>query len=86
MKPSMVEKSKEFDDCIIYKTSCECLSNDHNLTIFLEKFKDTEQLSMSFYVKCSVNSYFDINKDSLLTKIFNHIKSRTYYAFKILFT
>jgi len=84
VKPSMVEKSKEFDDCIIYKTSCECLSNDHNLTIFLEKFKDTEQLSMSFYVKCSVNSYFDINKDSLLTKIFNHIMPLKYYLLEML--
>lgn len=77
MKPTSVEKVKEFDDLVIYKTNCEC--GDHVLTFTLEFEKDLPWLTLC--LNMSTPYHYRYYRESW----YSHLFYRFYNSIRLFF-
>ena len=52
-----IMKLREYDDCIMYKSSCECTAPDHDLFLEMEVDKGYTFLSLRFYGNIYYGAY-----------------------------
>jgi hypothetical protein len=74
---SNLEKVAEYDDMVMYKTSCSCLDDDCTLTLDIEYVKELDSTILSIYQK--QNWY---SKEEKFKNIWARIKA----GLKIIFT
>ena len=78
---SNIETERDDEDFIMFKTTCDCSSNDHSVGVIVETLgKDDKRPLVSLYFKCGRRDHY-IN-----TNIFQRIFRRISDSLKILFT
>ena len=85
MKKSNSEILYDSDDFVEFRTTCQCCSDNHELTIIVEDWNKKDKNSpsrpmVSFYFNCG--RYENSIDDNLFKRLINRFKD----AFKIIFT
>ena len=75
MKRSNIEVQRDMNDFVMFKTTCECCSSDHTMTVVVEKWGSDDSLPMvSIYYKCACidfgasGSFFEADKTASFTQ------------------
>lgn len=81
-KNDQFEKVSDFGDFVIYKTNCDCMDDNHQLTILIQY--NQEQLEANLYFKTILHDPFVFNgKDSRFVLFFKNLFWRITNALKI---
>lgn len=68
---NQVEKVKEFEDAVWYKTTCDCGADEMSIWIEEEKIDDKSIIVMSFHYRCG---FYDSWTKTYLQRIWQRIK------------
>lgn len=69
MKKHNIEVTSDFDDLVIFKTTCSCNDRSHELEVIAEKYKNDKPI-----ISIILNSSINTNGWSLIEKITRKIK------------
>ena len=72
-------KTEEFKDAVYYRVACSCGSDEHDVTLELEKDSVFEDLTLTFYKKIYYTSHW---KPNFFSRLWIRIKG----VIKLLFT
>ena len=76
-----IEELNSFTNCVFYRTSCDCMSPNHNLNFFLGYEEDMNMLEMHFEVVGPAPNCFDY-ESSFHGRIWNRIRLCCMVLFK----
>ena len=75
----------EYDNCILYRTTCSCLSDDHSIDIEVEYDEDCDMVNLNMYqdLNCYTHTYVPIDAKF---KWVREMWIRLSYALRVFFT